>query len=267
MKFLHCLVLMLGGAVSFAQAPLDDICKRKVLAERKPLAYAPIQERDILWEKRVWRIIDLKQKMNQYFAAPKANFCSILIDGIKAGEITAFSPEDEKFSFPMPFEEMLNTVQKTDTVEVINPDTGVSSFEVVTESLNPEDIKKIRIKEVWYFDTQHSALKVRILGIAPVIDMKDNFDNVIGERPLFWVHYPSIRTFLSKEPVILAGNDNHAISWEDQLERRFFASRIYKVSNVHDTRISDSYAGLDALQQAAKLEQEIFNFEHDLWSY
>ena len=48
---------------------------------------------------------------------------------------------------------------------------------------------------------------------------------------------------------------------------RMFASTIYKASNLQDTKITDQYAGVDALLEAGKINQELFNFEHDLWSY
>jgi len=253
--------------MAVAQQPLDDICARTILKERKPLAYAPVQERDILWEKRVWRVLDLRQKMNQQFTAPESQFCEILINGIKEGKLNAFSPEDEKFSFPLPFDELLNTVEKIDSVEIVDPETFISSWEVVRESLNPQDIKKIRIKEIWYVDSKTSQLKVRILGIAPVLEVFDDFGNVLYEKPLFWIHYSSSRAFLAQHQVVQQGNARPTISWEDQLERRFFASTIYKVSNIHDERISASYAGINALEEAFKQKQEIFNFEHDLWIY
>ena len=267
MKILHCLVLMLGGAMLTAQPTLDDICQRTLTQEKKMLKYPPIQERDILWERRVWREIDVRQKMNQHFTAPQFHFCSLLIEAVKSGQITAYSPEDERFSYPMSEDEVMNAIDRRDTVEIIDVMTGRIDWQVVSESLDPDSIRKIRIKEVWYFDSRHSTLRVRILGIAPVIEVKDEFDNVLFERPLFWLHYPSIRPYLASLPAYIPGNDSHAISWEDQLERRYFAARIYKVSNLKGERISDSYAGLHALEEAFKKEQEIFNFEHDLWSY
>jgi hypothetical protein len=48
---------------------------------------------------------------------------------------------------------------------------------------------------------------------------------------------------------------------------RFFASYIYKESNVRDRRLQDYLTGIDLLLEADKIKQEIFNFEHDLWSY
>ena len=40
-----------------------------------------------------------------------------------------------------------------------------------------------------------------------------------------------------------------------------------KESNVYDRRVMDYKAGIDILYEAEKIKYEIFNFEHDLWSY
>jgi gliding motility associated protien GldN len=84
---------------------------------------------------------------------------------------------------------------------------------------------------------------------------------------MFWVYYPEAREVLSRERVFNAGNDASPSSWEDLMEMRFFASYIYKESNVLNRRLQDYLSGVDLLLEADKIKQEIFNFEHDLWSY
>jgi len=110
-------------------------------------------------------------------------------------------------------------------------------------------------------------LQVRILGIAPLIDVKDDNGNFRYEKPMFWVYYPECREVLSRHQVFNSGNDASPNSWEDLLEMRFFSSYIYKQSNVHDFRLQDYLSGVDLLLEADKIKHEIFNFEHDLWSY
>jgi hypothetical protein len=57
------------------------------------------------------------------------------------------------------------------------------------------------------------------------------------------------------------------MSWADVFDMRKFSSYIMKASNIQDERLEGTYTGVDLLQQSQRLEQEIFNFEHDLWSY
>jgi len=110
-------------------------------------------------------------------------------------------------------------------------------------------------------------MQVRILGIAPLLDVLDDNGNFKYEKPMFWVYYPEARQVLAREKVFTYGNDAAPITWEGLMEMRFFSSYIFKESNVHDRRLSEYVQGVDLLMEADKIKQTIFNFEHDLWEY
>jgi len=46
-----------------------------------------------------------------------------------------------------------------------------------------------------------------------------------------------------------------------------FSSYIYKESNVYDRRISEYVTGIDALFEADRIKNEMFNYEQNLWEY
>ena len=84
---------------------------------------------------------------------------------------------------------------------------------------------------------------------------------------MFWVYYPDARYMFARHTAFRTGNDASPLTWEDILEMRFFSSHIYKERNVLDLRLKDIYSGVDLLLEGEKIKQEIFNFEHDLWSF
>lgn len=247
--------------------PLDDITERKILKERRILSYPQQREADIMWEKRVWRVLDVREKMNQPFTYPEHPFFSIITEAAERGDITLYSVEDDKFTYPLEEEALHTILFKSDTIEVVDPVTQESRLEIIQNSINWEDIRRYRIKEVWFFDEASSSLKVRILGIAPLIEVYDDNDNFRYEKALFWAYYPELRHILARFEVFNEGNDANTISWEDHMEMRFFSSTIFKASNVHDRRLIETLSGVDLLLEADKIKQEIFNFEQDLWSY
>ncbi len=247
--------------------PLDGVVAKNVMLEKQVLSYPPLREADILWEKKVWRILDVREKMNLTFAYPERPFFEILLEGIVDEKIRAFSTEDDKFSFQLTADEVASMGATRDTIYILNPETLVEEMRVVENKIDISDVKRFRLKEVWYFDTNRSAIEVRILGIAPLINEYDDEGNFKYERPLFWVYYPECRELLAREQVFNSGNDSSLVSWEDLMERREFSSVIYKVSNIHDRRLQDYLSGVDLLLEAEKAKMEIFNFEHDLWSY
>lgn len=280
--FCFCLMMSLSAVAVYAQTPddiltessdpnvdrpLDDIVEKKTVFEKRLLPYDQVREADIFWEKRIWRVIDIREKMNLPFAYPERPFFTILMDGAINEEITVYSTEDDKFTSPLTPDEVASMGATIDTVITFDPETYEEQIQVVRNDLNPEDVKRFRMKEIWFFDEETSTLQVRILGIAPMIDVKDENGNFRYEKPMFWVYYPEARKILSRESVFNPGNDASPNTWEDLMEMRFFASYISKESNVLNRRLQDYLSGVDLLLEADKIKQEIFNFEHDLWSY
>ncbi len=250
-----------------ADRPLDDIVEKRITVEKRVLPYDNIREADIFWEKRIWRIIDVREKMNLFFAYPERPFFTILMDAAESGEITVYSTEDDKFSIPLTPDEVASMGASVDTIATVDPETYEETYQIVRNEVNPQDVKRFRLKEIWFFDEETSTLQVRILGIAPLIEEYDDNGNFKYERPMFWVYYPEARQVLARERVFNVGNDSSPMSFEDIFEMRFFSSYIYKESNVFDRRLEDYLSGVDLLMEAEKIKQEIFNFEHDLWTY
>lgn len=255
-------------ALISAQAqPLDDIVVRRIQLEKRPLAYASIREADIFWEKRIWRVIDTREKINLPFRNPAMPLYSLLETAIREGKITPYSAEDDQFTYPLDTAQLYQQLTRADTVRIIDPITGEERWQVIRDEFNPETVVRYRLKELWYFDKQMSTLRVRILGIAPVVEKRDEFGNVKYERPLFWVSYPQCREWLSHQRAPMPDNSLGVMSWEDLLEMRMFSSYIIKESNVLDRRLDGYLAGKEMLQESKQKEQQLFNFEHDLWAH
>jgi gliding motility associated protien GldN len=155
-----------------------------------------------------------------------------------------------------------------DTQWVTDPVTGEEEQKIVEEELDPENIKKFRIKEDWIFDKERSEMYVRIIGIAPYRAKYDENGNFVADVPMFWIYYPDLRPILANAYAYNMYNDAANLTWGDVFGMRLFDGKIVKVSNVYDRSIEDYKAGKEALYEAQKLEhEELFEYEHDLWSY
>lgn len=245
--------------------PLDDIVDKRLTLEKRVLPYQPIREADIFWEKRIWRVIDAREKMNLPFKYPDEPLFSILMAGIDESKIRAFS--EDNFNNPLRPDEVASMLATTDTIVTFDPETYEEKIQVVYNTMDPEDINRYRIKEIWFFDEETSTLQVRILGVAPLRDVYGEDGEFRYESPMFWIYYPECRDLLARHRVFNDFNDASPYSWEDLFEMRFFSSYIYKENDVRGRRLQDYLSGLDLLMQSESIKQEIFNFEHDLWSY
>lgn len=270
-------ILMAGMAThAFSQndddsyTPLDGIVEKKLSNQRRVLPYPPIREADIMWEKKVWRVIDTREKINLHFQYPQKTFFDVLTQAIADNRMTAYAINDrDDFSEPLSKQEVDQMLYEVDTFTWFDPVTYEEKIEIAYNSIDPADIKRFRIKEVWYMDSRTSQLRVRIIGIAPLKEEYDDQGNFLYELPLFWVHYPSSREAFAQETVFNPGNDNAPMNWTDLFEMRYFASHIYKESNVQDRRLKDipGLQGVDLLVESKKLNDQIFNYEHDLWEF
>jgi gliding motility associated protien GldN len=248
-------------------APLDGIVQKSTIIEKQILPYEGIREADIMWEKRIWRVLDVREKMNLPFSYPEEPFIGILMKGVQDTVLKAYSIEDDKFHHKLSPREVMALGSSIDTIPYFDPVTYEQKFRVVKNQMDPESVKRFRMKEIWFFDKESSVLKVRILGIAPLKDQTDEAGNFLYEQPLFWVYYPDCREYLARHRVFTEGNDANPTSWEDLFEQRHFSSYIFKESNVYDRRLQQYLSGIDILLEGEKIKQDIFNYEHDLWSY
>jgi len=244
---------------------LDGAFKKIGTKDNEILGYDHIREADVLWSKRIWRIIDVREKMNLPFTYPKQPLINIFLDIIKKNDVAVYTTED--FNVALNKEDVSGKLGSVDSVSVIDPETYEEVIKVVRNDFNNETVAKFRLKEDWFFDEETSTLKVRLLGIAPIEDVLDDNGNLRGERAMFWIYYPDFREYMAKYEVFNPFNDAQRLTWEDLFEMRYFSSYVMKESNVRDMRIQDYATGIDALLESERIKGEIFKYEHDLWSY
>ncbi len=272
-------MLMAAPKESLAQDVLDGIYRPEHTLERRVIPYAPLREADIMWLKRVWRRIDLREKINHpmYFPEKPAQGRKSLFDVIKDailndGTLTAYDPgalgDDDMFTKRMTTDEVRSLLVRQDTTYTEDLYTGEMRPEIVTIEVKSTDVKWYEVKEEWFFDRQRSVMDVRTIGICP---MKANKDDLTGEfrglQKLFWVYYPEARYVFVKSEVFNRSNDVERRTYEDIFWKRQFGSFITKESNVYNRAIAQYKKGLDALLEAERIKTEITNMEHDLWSY
>jgi gliding motility associated protien GldN len=261
----------------------DNAIERNLVKDRIPLAYEHIREDDAVYMQRVWREIDVHEKMNLPFVYKaegdlgNQRFIYILLNAIKNDSVTAFSPEDDRFTTPLPFQEIVKglvgtpqIIQVPDLVKDPDGSKGILRDTTIVQEFNPDKVERFWIKEDWVFDKESSRMQVRILGIAPLKTIMNDDGSYRDVTPIFWVYYPDLRPIFARHEVYNGKNFGARMSWEELFESRMFASRIIKstVNNPNDEFIR-SYVKdpILALLEGEDMKERIFNYEQDLWSY
>jgi gliding motility associated protien GldN len=262
----------------------DAIVERNLVKDRTPLPYEHIREDDAVYRQRVWRELDVHEKMNLPFVyrATEDNgnqrFISILLNGIKSGQITAFDANiDDRFTTPMTFKDIaVAMVGKPTTIQIpdakLDPDgsKGLMKDTTIVQMFNPDAVERYLIKEEWVFDKESSRMTVRILGICPEKTILNPDGSFRFALPIFWVYYPDLRPMLAKYEAYNGKNFGGRMSWEELFESRMFSGRIVKstIDNPGDDYV-EAYIKDPILRllEGEKIKEKIFNYEQDLWSY
>lgn len=260
---------------AFAQNVLDGAYIKENSPKRRVIPYTSLREADVVWSKRVWREIDLREKINHplYFPleAKKDRKALIIIikEALIDGRLTAYGNAltDDQFNLPMTKSEVEALFVKVDTLFRENPDTGEQEKVPQKIELGAEDIIKYQVKEDWFFDKQRSVLDVRIIGICPLRISKSDNGDVKGFSPMFWIYFPEARPVFSTAEVYNRRNDEERRTFEDIFWKRQFNSYIIKESNVYDRLLSEYKKDTDLLLESERIKAEIFNWEHDLWHF
>jgi gliding motility associated protien GldN len=258
---------------------IDGAYKKEDIRSRKPTPLPYPREADVMWSKRVWRIIDLREKMNQTLYFPthevegRYSLVNLLLQGIKDGKLTAYDAKnDDEFKVPMTYEQVKEAFGATTrTRKVRNVDTGELQEKVVSGEIRSEEVKQFMVKEDWYFDKQTSTMNVRVIGICPIQEFyrdEDANQENVQRRQVFWIYYPEARELMAANEVFNSQNTARNLSFDDIFLKRRFNSYIVKEENIFNNRAISQYLGSkDAMHESKRIENSIFDYEQNLWEY
>ena len=279
-------VLLLTGSLAqnlMAQSMQNDQQREewiytKQIGQRTPAPYPPLREADVMWAKKIWRLIDLREKVNQplyYPTRPKGDWFSlidVILKTIKSGENVYAYDADEGDDMTVQITQTeINKKFGAGVDSVWVPDldgSGNGIWEISENEVRSDEVKQYIIQEVWYFDSKLSSLQVRILGICPIRISVNNETNALEKRKLFWIKYDPFRRSFANNEAFNRYNDAKRISYDDMFLQRRFSGYILAESNVYDNRqINDYEIGRNALLESERIKKIIFDFEQDLWEY
>jgi gliding motility associated protien GldN len=252
----------------------------------KPLPYGYTDERDVLWSKTTWEILDLDERVNfplyypidtNNIGADRRSLYDVLVKNIKNGKIKNVYA-DSYFTEKRTLEDIQASLVYSDTtdlgIEQFNAEGTVDPQYVRKFTLDAGDIEAWHIRGYWYIDKRQGELKYRLLGICPVANEARSKafpdDNIDSKVELFWVWFPGARDVLHDAMAFNRKNTSQPISFDHLLNSRRFEAVIYKEDNVQGDRDVKDYINDNALMQlleSQRLKEQIRNIEIDLWNY
>ena len=242
---------------------------------------------EVVWRKVVTRAVDLREQVNRPLYYPDAsegnemdettqkNLFAIMLYNLYKENLDVYvdpnlgGPDAPQFK-----EEFKRKYEDFDFFrnEVMLEFTGEDIYKIINY-ITP-GIIKYYVQEVWYFNKTTSTFQNKIIAIAPFFDQRYHLENgengAIGTSdPLFWVPYDKLRPFLQEEFVKMTGrNITPLVNFDDFFTTRQFYGYIVKDYDMQNRQLQDvSNDPVYLKQEQDRIENEILNFEQDLWNY
>ena len=249
-----------------------------------PLEYGYVDDRDVLWSKTIWEIIDLDERINfpYYYPTDTLNLGPdrrSLFDLVKKDlskgrikEVYKSSYFQEKLTYDE-IQERLISIDTTDAgYEQFNAFGYVDQEYIERRRITAAEIREFRDKGTWYYNKRLGELRYRRLGFCPVapdVAIKAATEEEEELVELFWIWYPDARETLNQNSVFNSKNSSQPITFDVMLNARRFNSIIYKEENVYEDREVNDYIFEDALRQlleSERIKSVIRDFEQDMWN-
>jgi len=240
-------------------------------ADRAPLEYPYVDDKDILWSKVVYEEIDLSQKFNFPLLYPtddalytddRKSLWRIIYESLENGLIeNVYQRNNRNFTEAYSKEEYMEFLKTSINIGGIVQEDRVESHQITS----------YRVKGIWYFDKKYAELRYRLLAIMPVGRDLLNENDREYRTGLFWIWYRDLRPILYDELTYTGKNSAKRISFDQLLTSRRFHSYLYAVENIMNDRTLDESPNISddpymRLVESERLKQSILDFELDMWA-
>lgn len=279
------------------------------LAQEKPVpgnqnSVRPIDESSIHYKARLWRRMDLNEKINQPFFSVNNEISKFILDWVKAGVLTPYANDSlvtkltaDQFQDNLKMEEQSEESALSDAekaagfgAEGATPkaasgtDDGwgggakpagapiKDAFEAKPASAAvsyyfPKELSILEIREDAVIDRRRSRLYFDIQSITliiPASKTKAGFDKSVAS-----FRYKDLYKLFRSNPNCIwynSENETQHKNMADAFDLRMFQARIIKKGNVENKFLTDLYGGeKEGLMMSQLLEYKLLEMEHDLW--
>ncbi|MBQ6965732.1 MAG: gliding motility protein GldN [Bacteroidaceae bacterium] len=228
---------------------------------------------DPTWRRDIYRSIDLTKDENAALYYPvepqggSMNLFTLLFKLLNTGKIPAYEYqldgiENFQQSNRMHFKDML---ERQDIFYEVDGNT----IKVAQGDIPSAEVLSYYVKESSYYDQHTATYHSRVTALCPVLHRSSEEFSYgdVQKRPLFWVKYDDIKTYLSGQEVMTSNLNNAArMSMDDFFSTNHYQGEIYMTTNMQNKSLQQ-YCATDSLlkKEQSRIEKEITDFEEHIW--
>ncbi len=230
---------------------------------------------DPSWRRDIYRSIDLTKDENAalyYPVEPQGsdmNLFTLLFRLLNTGKIPAYEyqldgVENFQQSNRMHFKDLL---ERQDIFYEVDGNT----IRVAQADIPSAEVLSYYVKESSYYDQNTATYHSRIVALCPVLHRaadEFSYGGDVQKRPLFWVKYDDVKTYLSGQNVMISNLNNAArMSMDDFFSTNHYKGEIYMTTNMQN-RSLQQYCATDSLlkKEQNRIEKQMTDFEEHIWN-
>ncbi|HRZ97385.1 MAG TPA: gliding motility protein GldN, partial [Paludibacter sp.] len=242
---------------------------------------------DIVWSRIVYRVIDMREKQNYqlYFPMrPNDEYKSLfrlmltaITDGLPVyrrnpREIRP-SFEDRVLETDLPLIFAYDDYRDNDLIQV----DSITNVIKIGEDQYQQYIKtqlKFLTQEIIFFDKHYSRMFSKIIAIAPMNSNNPNNArskitmDFFRESVLCWFSFDELRPYLAKQYVIPNGNETQRLTFDVFFAQKYYSSYLLGDANMFNRTLLESFNDPNKIRiEQKRIENELLNFELDLWEF
>lgn len=247
--------------------------------EYNPNSLNPIPYSNILIKKRIWRHIDLREKLNRPLSPYKKELARFITEGVRKGELIPY--KDEEFKQPMSKEAFIENLAIPEEEDSYGGDAldfaegwgdepaKKKAKKKEKEYFAPSEVTILEVMEDLIFDKVRSVQVYDIQSIKLIIPA-DKFDTGLY-REVAIFRYKDLAPYLDQKNAAWLNVKNNAgnIKITSAFALRSFSSKIYKIENPNDHTVADIYnhSAKAAALASQELEEMLLEEEFSLWEH
>ena len=164
---------------------LDGAYVKETNLTKRVIPYPHLREADVMYFRRIWQEMDLKQKINHPYYYPvepimdRKNLFDVIRDGLLVeGSLVAYSPgpagDNDEFTLPLTTDSIYNILNPIQYNKQWDDDGELIGTTQTRRPIESENVTRYRLKEDWIWDRQRSERYVRIIGVAPTDTVEES---------------------------------------------------------------------------------------------
>lgn len=228
---------------------------------------------DVVWRRDIYRQLDLLTDKNAPLYYPvephgkEQNLFTYLFRLWLTGRINVYN-------YKIDGNESFDDKDKADVKELLERyriyyEEDGNKITVSESDIPSAQVSRYYIKESVYFDQRSATYKARVTALCPVLMEGDDFTSIDESsanktpKPLFWVKYDDVASYLSRLP-LMASNLNNVTNMtaDDYFTLNHYEGQIYKTNNLQGRVLP---ADSTRVREQKRIEQQLKDFEENIW--